>query len=131
MEPIRLINQPVHFFSALLTIGSFLTVMLTNSDTIKKYARCPLFLGYALMLISGGIMLFANPGFSLFGKEFVKPEFSIFVLIKSVGGVALIIMAEILRRHLAGRNTIVVWALMVATAAIGLTIAYVFIRPTV
>jgi hypothetical protein len=39
-------------------------------------------------------------------------------------------MAEILRRRLAGRNTIVIWALMLATAVIGLTIAYCFISPT-
>jgi hypothetical protein len=117
MRPVSLINQPVHFFSALLVIGSFVTVMFTHNDTIKKYARNLLFLGYALILISGGIL-------------FAKLPFSIFVLIKSVGGVGLVIMAEILRRRLAGRNTIVIWALMLATAVIGLTIAYCFISPT-
>lgn len=114
MNSIALINQPPHFFSALLVIACFLTAVFSKNEKFKKPAHGLLYLGYVLMIITGGVIFATLP-------------FSIFVLIKSVGGLALIVMAEILVRQKGGTGTRIIWALLLVTATAGLAIAYFLI----
>ncbi|QOX80946.1 DUF1516 family protein (plasmid) [Trichlorobacter lovleyi] len=111
MNSFALINQPPHFISALVVIVSFILAAFSGNAGLKKFAHGILYLGYALILISGCYLLFTLP-------------FSIFVLIKSVGGVCLVVMAEMIVR---GKGSGLIWTLLLLTATVGLAIAYFLI----
>ncbi|ACD97403.1 DUF1516 family protein [Trichlorobacter lovleyi] len=111
MNSFALINQPPHFFSALLVIVSFLSAAFANQQSVKKFAHKVLYVGYALILISGCYLFATLP-------------FSSFVLIKAVGGVGLVVMAEMIVR---GKGSTLIWTLLLVTASAGLGIAYFLI----
>jgi len=111
MNSLSIINQPPHFFSALLVIVSFLLSTFSKNSRVKKVAHYVLYVGYALILISGCYL-------------FITLPFSLFVLIKSVGGIGLVVMAEMIVR---GKGSKIVWTLLLMVAVVGLAMAYFLI----
>ena len=111
MNSLAIINQPPHFFSALLVIICFLLAIIPRNARVKKTAHYVLYVGYALIIISGCYL-------------FITLPFSLFVLIKSVGGLCLVAMAEAIVR---GKGSKVIWASLLIVAAVGLAIAYFLI----
>lgn len=106
-----LINQPPHFFTALFTIISFLLATFSKNESVKKWSHRALYVAYAVMFITGGYL-------------FLTLHFTFWVLMKSVGGIALMIMAEMIVR---GNRSVLLWSLLLITAAAGLGIAYFLI----
>lgn len=111
MESLSLINQPPHFFSALFVIVCFLLATFSTEGPVKSISHKLLYLGYVCIIVSGISAAMSVP-------------FSIWVLIKSVGGLGLVALAEIITR---GKGNALIWGLLLGIAAIGLTIAYFLI----
>lgn len=111
MNSISLINQPPHFFSAFIVILFFMLSFFSRNERIKKIAHRVLYAGYFLITASGIY-------------QFITLPFSLLVLIKSIGGLCLIVMIEMIVR---GKGSAAIWTLLLSTAAVGLVIAYLFI----
>ena len=103
-----LINQPPHFFGAVFTLVMFALAVFGKGQALKKTSLMLMRIGFIIMVLSGVYILFTVP-------------FSVWVLIKSLGGFFLFYLMDAIAR---GKGTTVYWGLLLVTAVAGLTIAY-------
>jgi choline-glycine betaine transporter len=111
MEPIQLVNQPMHFFAALYVIVLFVFVVFYKNEKISEFSHHILYVWYAIIILTGIFIVSTIP-------------FSVFVLLKAVSGLCLIALAEMI---IQGKNSKLIWTFLLITAACGLGIAYFLI----
>lgn len=106
-----LVNQPPHFFAALLALGMFALATFGSGPKVKSTALILMRVGFAILLVSGLVLLFTLP-------------FSLWVLVKSAGGLVLFWGLDTIAR---GKGGTFHWVLVGGIAAVGLAIAYLLI----
>lgn len=106
-----MINQPPHFFAALLALAMFALATFGSGEKLRSTAVTLMRVGFAVLLLSGAYLLFTLP-------------FSLWVLIKSGGGLVLMWGLDTIAR---GKGGTIHWVLVGGIAAVGLTIAYLLI----
>ena len=104
-------NAPYHFIVAGVTLAVFLLATFVANEGIKRKLTMALHVLFLLVVASGVYFWF-------------RVDFSIPLLIKSVGGLALFwIMHSIVKKP----ANWIFWALFVVTAAVGLFLAFFYI----
>ncbi len=101
-------NTPIHFFLAAIMLGIFIWAAFFTKEAQKPKARKIMMYWFVLVFLSGGAV-------------WTLVDFSIPLLIKSVGGVLLFwVMLEIVKSPVSK----LFWSLFVAIATVGLGLAW-------